>query len=63
MTPTEQYLSKCSGLVAKVAAQAGAIATAAGWFARTILAGRMVHVFGSGHSRILVEEIDRKSVV
>src|SRR6185369_950510 len=27
------------------------------WFAETILAGRMVHLFGSGHSRILVEEM------
>ena len=57
MTPTEQYLSKCDGILAKVAAQAPAIATAAEWFAKTILAGRMVHVFGSGHSRILVEEM------
>src|SRR4249919_2838574 len=31
--------------------------TAADWFAKTILAGRMVHVFGSGHSRIMVEEM------
>jgi uncharacterized phosphosugar-binding protein len=40
-----------------VAAQAGAIEQAADWFARTILDGRMVHVFGSGHSRIMVEEM------
>ncbi len=33
------------------------IHTAAGWFADTILAGRMVHLFGSGHSRIFVEEM------
>jgi uncharacterized phosphosugar-binding protein len=57
MTPTEQYLSKCGGIMAGVAAQAPAIATTADWFAKTILAGRMVHVFGSGHSRILVEEM------
>ena len=30
---------------------------AADWFAASILAGRMVHCFGSGHSRILVEEM------
>ncbi len=30
---------------------------AARWFADTILEGRMVHLFGSGHSRILVEEM------
>ncbi len=40
-----------------VAAQQTEIATAADWFAGTILAGRMVHVFGSGHSRIMVEEM------
>src|SRR5437773_12563251 len=37
--------------------QAEAIGQAANWFAETILAGRMVHVFGSGHSRIMVEEM------
>ena len=40
-----------------MAAQHAAIHTAADWFAGTILAGRMVHVFGSGHSRIMVEEM------
>jgi uncharacterized phosphosugar-binding protein len=40
-----------------VAAQEPQIQTAARWFADTILAGRMVHVFGSGHSRIMVEEM------
>src|SRR5882672_4904292 len=57
MTPSADYLEKCRGLVAAVEAQAAAIHTAADWFAQTILAGRMVHVFGSGHSRILVEEM------
>ncbi len=40
-----------------VAAQESLIQTAADWFSGTILAGRMVHVFGSGHSRIMVEEM------
>jgi hypothetical protein len=44
-------------LVRAVEAQQAAIQQAADWFAQTILAGRMVHVFGSGHSRILVEEM------
>ena len=57
MTPAEQYLAKCSGLVESVRTQHEAIRTAAGWFADTILAGRMVHVFASGHSRIMVEEM------
>jgi uncharacterized phosphosugar-binding protein len=57
MSPAQEYLAKCRELVEKVEGQRGAIERAAGWFAETILAGRMVHVFGSGHSRILVEEM------
>jgi uncharacterized phosphosugar-binding protein len=57
MNPTEHYLCKIRTLVETVAAQQPAIATAADWFAETILAGRMVHLFGSGHSRIMVEEM------
>jgi len=57
MTPSADYLQKCRGLLAAVESQAAAIQQAADWFAATILAGRMVHLFGSGHSRILVEEM------
>lgn len=57
MTPTADYLAQCRGLLDTVEAQAGVIQQAAQWFAATILAGRMVHVFGSGHSRIMVEEM------
>ena len=57
MTPSEQYLAACLQLVDAVRAQQDAIHTAATWFAESILAGRMVHVFGSGHSRIMVEEM------
>ena len=57
MTPSEIYLSKIRVLVETVAAQSAAIHQAADWFAQTILAGRMVHLFGSGHSRIMVEEM------
>jgi uncharacterized phosphosugar-binding protein len=57
MTPSAAYLQKCHGLIDTVAAQQPGIRRAAGWFAETILAGRMVHLFGSGHSRILVEEM------
>ncbi len=57
MTLTERYLQHCEKIIAKVGEQQGNIARAAGWFAETILAGRMVHVFGSGHSRIMVEEM------
>ena len=57
MTPSQQYLNKCRKILDLVAAQESAILQAAEWFANTILAGRMVHVFGSGHSRIMVEEM------
>jgi uncharacterized phosphosugar-binding protein len=51
------YLGKCQQLIERVAAQTEAIQSAADLFTQTILAGRMVHVFGSGHSRIMVEEM------
>ncbi len=57
MNPSLQYLKLCRGLLEKVEAQQTSIQQAADWFAQTILAGRMVHVFGSGHSRIMVEEM------
>lgn len=56
-SPTQTYLRACRGLLEAVAAQQDAIGQAADWFARTILAGRMVHLFGSGHSRMMVEEM------
>jgi uncharacterized phosphosugar-binding protein len=55
--PTTDYLDQCRQLISTVAAQDKAIQTAADWFSKSILAGRMVHVFGSGHSRIMVEEM------
>jgi len=57
VTPSADYLAKCRMLVDAVERQGAAIQQAADWFAETILAGRMVHVFGSGHSRIMVEEM------
>src|SRR5438094_5736557 len=57
MSPCAEYLNHCRELVAIVEKQRAGIEQAAGWFAETILAGRMVHLFGSGHSRILVEEM------
>lgn len=57
MQPASEYLRLCQTLLDAVAAQLPAIGQAADWFADTILAGRMVHLFGSGHSRILVEEM------
>jgi uncharacterized phosphosugar-binding protein len=57
MSPAAEYLAKCKELIATVEAQRSEIERAADWFAESILAGRMVHLFGSGHSRILVEEM------
>jgi uncharacterized phosphosugar-binding protein len=57
MSPALQYLAKCREVFDAVAAQEEEIRLAADWFAETILAGRMVHLFGSGHSRVLVEEM------
>lgn len=57
MSLTLQYLNKCREIATVVEAQQKEIQTTAKWFADTILKGRMVHVFGSGHSRIMVEEM------
>ncbi len=57
MNATQTYLQKSSAILQVAAAQEEKIRTAASWFAQSILAGRMVHVFGSGHSRIMVEEM------
>jgi uncharacterized phosphosugar-binding protein len=53
----EKYLERCGELVGAVERQSDSIRRVADRFAQTILAGRMVHVFGSGHSRIMVEEM------
>lgn len=57
MKPAEDYLTKCSGLLDTVRGQLPAIGQAADWFAETIGNGGLVHLFGSGHSRIFVEEM------
>jgi len=54
---TEEYLDRCRQLADVVQTQEAQIQKASQWFAETILKGRMVHVFGSGHSRIMVEEM------
>jgi uncharacterized phosphosugar-binding protein len=56
-SPAERYLQLCSDLLSAVIAQKNALETAADWFANSILAGRVVHLFGAGHSRIMVEEM------
>ncbi|MGF7215860.1 putative phosphosugar-binding protein [Spirosoma lacussanchae] len=54
---TVEYIQKCRAILDAVEAQTESIQQVARWYADTILAGRMVHVFGSGHSRIMVEEM------
>jgi len=55
--PADVYLARARGLVDVVSGQLPMIREAASWFADTIARGRMVHLFGAGHSRILVEEM------
>ena len=57
MSVIAEYINKSKGIVDAIALQEEEIKKAAQWFADTILAGRMVHLFGSGHSRIMVEEM------
>ena len=57
MNPSTDYLEKCRELLDNALGQAKEINRVADYFASTILAGRMVHLFGSGHSRIMVEEM------
>ncbi len=57
MDPIQQYIQKSTLILQRIGQQEEKLKTAATWFAETILAGRMVHVFGSGHSRIMVEEM------
>lgn len=57
MNVIQEYISLSKKLADTIGAQEGHIKQAAKWFADSILAGRMVHVFGSGHSRIMVEEM------
>jgi uncharacterized phosphosugar-binding protein len=56
-TPAQDYLRRCSELLETVAAQQAQIEQAADWFSKSILADHVVHLFGAGHSRVLVEEM------
>lgn len=57
MIYTDQYLTKCQDIIHVISNQKEQIIQAARWFADSILSGRVVHTFGSGHSRIMVEEM------
>ncbi len=56
-SPSADYLRAARSLLACVEEQLEPIQVAAGWFADAILNGRMVHLFGAGHSRMMVEEM------
>jgi uncharacterized phosphosugar-binding protein len=57
MSYTRQYLQKAKHITSIVADQEATILRVAELFAQSILTGRIVHLFGSGHSRIMVEEM------
>ena len=57
MNVIQDYLQQSQRIIKTIEAQQQAIEQAAQWFAQSIAAGRMVHVFGSGHSRIMAEEM------
>ncbi len=57
MSVTKAYLEKGQEIITIVEKQEATIQEVAQVFARSILNGRVVHLFGSGHSRIMVEEM------
>jgi len=57
MSYTKEYLKKGSEIISIVEKQEQVIQEVAGLFAGSILNARLVHVFGSGHSRMMVEEM------
>jgi len=58
MSPPMPWMTAAGALLERVATtQAEVIETASRWCADTIAAGGLVHLFGTGHSRIPVEEM------
>ena len=57
MEVIDDYLQKCERIIRTIRDQKKEMQETAALFAKTILDGRMVHVFGSGHSRVMVEEM------
>jgi uncharacterized phosphosugar-binding protein len=57
LSVSSEYIERCRAILGRVEEQFPLINQAADLFAGTILAGRMVHLFGSGHSRMMVEEM------
>ena len=57
MNATENYLDRCTELVDTIRGQQDTLKKVAAVFAESILQGGLVHLFASGHSRIMVEEM------
>lgn len=57
MNVIEEYINKGKAIADKILLQQEKMEEAAQMFAQSILKGRLVHVFGSGHSRMMVEEM------
>ena len=57
MSVTKEYLAKGKEIIQVIGQQESKIQEVAQIFAQSILNGRMVHLFGSGHSRMMVEEM------
>ncbi len=57
MSVTKEYLEKGREMISAVEKQEAKIQEVAKLFATSILNGRVVHLFGSGHSRMMVEEM------
>ncbi|BDD01234.1 SIS domain-containing protein [Persicobacter psychrovividus] len=57
MCYTEKYLDQMDRIRQVVAGQSEVIKEVAKLFAQTIASDHMVHLFGSGHSRMMVEEM------
>jgi len=57
MTVTKQFLTKSQDIINTIEKQQEVISAAADLFAESILKKRVVHLFGSGHSRMMVEEM------
>ena len=57
MSVTKQYLEKGKDIISVISKQEDIIQEVAQLFGKSILDGRLVHLFGSGHSRMMVEEM------
>lgn len=56
-TPVEQYFSAIESLIDELRAQADSIDAAAEVIAESIANDGLIHVFGSGHSHMMAEEV------